>query len=94
VDTVFVRQRVFEVRVCGFFRGLAVAEVPPVRIVADLAAAIPAGVRLERLLIDYAREGAVEMEVAPRRGVVGPARAAGGCFFALRGPAGTGGARG
>jgi hypothetical protein len=66
VDAAAARQRALEARARGPARGLAAAEAPPARIVADLASAIPPGVRLERLLIDYAREGAVEMEVVAR----------------------------
>jgi len=50
----------------GSVRGLPAAEAPPSRIVSDLASAIPAGVRLERLLIDYSKEGTVEMDVVAR----------------------------
>jgi hypothetical protein len=66
VEAAAARQRALEARARGPARGIAAAEAPPARIVADLASAIPAGVRLERLLIDYAREGAVEMEVVAR----------------------------
>jgi len=66
VEATAARQRALEVLARGPARGLAAAEAPPARIVADLASAIPAGVRLERLLIDYARDGAVEMDVVAR----------------------------
>jgi hypothetical protein len=66
VEAATARQRALEALARGPARGLPPAEAPPSRIVADLASAIPAGVRLERLQIDYSREGAVEMEVVAR----------------------------
>jgi Tfp pilus assembly protein PilN len=57
------RQRDLEARARGSARALPAAEAPPARIVADLASAIPRDVRLERLLIDYAHDGALEMHV-------------------------------
>ena len=66
VEAAAARQRILEARARGPARGLAAAEAPPARIVADLASAIPAGVRLERLLIDYLRDGALEMHVVAR----------------------------
>ena len=65
VESAAARQRAFDARVRGP-RGLPAAEAPPARIVADLASAIPGDVRLERLSIDYARDGAVEMHVVAR----------------------------
>ena len=66
VDAAAARQRALEALARGPARGLPASEAPPSRIVADLASAIPAGVRLERLLIDYSREGTVEMAVVAR----------------------------
>ena len=53
-------------RARGLTRALPAAEAPPARIVADLASAIPGDVRLERLFIDYARDGVLEMHVVAR----------------------------
>jgi Tfp pilus assembly protein PilN len=66
VEAASVRQRALEARAQGPARGLSAAEAPPARIVADLASAIPEGVRLERLLIDYALDGALEIHVVAR----------------------------
>jgi hypothetical protein len=41
-------------------------EAPPTRIVADLAAALPPDARLERLAIDYAQGGKLELRVVAR----------------------------
>ena len=46
--------------------GLAAADAGPARIVADVASVLPGDARLERLAIDYARGGAVELEVVAR----------------------------
>jgi Tfp pilus assembly protein PilN len=66
VDAAAARQRTLQALARGPARGLPANEAPPSRIVADLASAIPAGVRLEKLLIDYSHEGAVEMDVVAR----------------------------
>jgi len=66
VDAAAKRQRALGGLARGPARGLAAAEAPPARVVAELASAIPAGVRLQRLVIDYSREGALEMEVVAR----------------------------
>ena len=66
VEAAAARQRALEARARGPARGLPAAEAPPARIVADLASAIPGDVRLERLSIDYARNGALEMHVVAR----------------------------
>ena len=66
VDAAARRRRALESLARGPARGLPAAEAPPARIVADLASVLPAGVRLQRLAIDYAREGAVEVEVVAR----------------------------
>jgi hypothetical protein len=46
--------------------GLPAAEAEPSRIVADIAAVLPGDARLERLSIDYAHNGALEMQVVAR----------------------------
>ena len=46
--------------------GLPAADAEPARIVADLAAVLPGDARLERLSIDYAHDGALELEVVAR----------------------------
>jgi Tfp pilus assembly protein PilN len=66
VEAAAARQQALDARVRGPARGLPAAEAPPARIVADLASAIPGDVRLERLSIDYAHDGAVEMHVVAR----------------------------
>jgi Tfp pilus assembly protein PilN len=66
VETASTRLRSLEARARGPARALPAAEAPPARIVADLASAIPGDVRLERLLIDYAHDGALEMHVVAR----------------------------
>ena len=45
---------------------LAAVDAEPARIVADVAAVLPGDARLERLSIDYARGGAVELQVVAR----------------------------
>ena len=73
VEAASARLRDLEARARGPARALPAAEAPPARIVADLASAIPGDVRLERLFIDYGRDGALEMHVVARdAGVVGP----------------------
>ena len=47
-------------------RALLAEEVPPARIVAEIAAALPPDVRLDRLAIDYERGGALELLVVAR----------------------------
>jgi hypothetical protein len=47
-------------------QALLAEEVPPARIVADIAAALPPDVRLDRLAIDYQRGGALELLVVAR----------------------------
>jgi Tfp pilus assembly protein PilN len=66
VDAASARLRDLESRARGPARALPAAESPPARIVADLASAIPGDVRLERLVIDYARDGALEIHVVAR----------------------------
>ena len=46
--------------------GLAAADAEPARIVADVARVLPSDARLERLSIDYAHGGAVELAVVAR----------------------------
>jgi Tfp pilus assembly protein PilN len=45
---------------------LRAADAPPARIVADVAAALPPDVRLDRLAIDYERGGQLELGVVAR----------------------------
>jgi len=66
VEAASARLRALDARARGPARALPVTEAPPARIVADLASAIPGDVRLERLLIDYAHDGALEMHVVAR----------------------------
>lgn len=66
VESASARLRALEARARGPARALAAAEAPPARIAADIASAIPGDVRLERLLIDYAHDGALEMHVMAR----------------------------
>jgi Tfp pilus assembly protein PilN len=61
------RLRALEARARGLARGfLPAAQAPPAQIVAGVAAALPGDVRLERLSIDYARGGAIEIHVVAR----------------------------
>jgi hypothetical protein len=46
--------------------GLPAADAEPARIVADIAAVLPGDARLERLSIDYAHHGALELQVVAR----------------------------
>lgn len=66
VDAASVRLRDLEGRARGTARALRAEDAPPARIVSDLASVVPGDVRLERLSIDYARGGAVEMQVVAR----------------------------
>jgi Tfp pilus assembly protein PilN len=66
VEAASARLRDLDARARGPVRALSAAEAPPARIVADLASAIPGDVRLERLLIDYGRDGVLEMHVVAR----------------------------
>ena len=63
VEAASARLRDLEARARGPARALPAAEAPPARIVADLASVIPGDVRLERLSIDYGRDGVLEMRV-------------------------------
>jgi len=47
-------------------QALLAEDAPPARIVADVAAVLPADVRLDRLAIDYPRGGALELMVVAR----------------------------
>ncbi len=61
------RLRALEARARGEARGLLpAAEAPPAWIVAGVAAVLPRDARLERMSIDYARGGALEMHVVAR----------------------------
>jgi Tfp pilus assembly protein PilN len=64
VETASARLQDLAARARG--RALPAAEAPPARIVADLASVIPGDVRLERLSIDYGRDGVLEMRVVAR----------------------------
>jgi hypothetical protein len=64
VEAVTARLRALETQAGGTL--LQAAEASPARIVADLASVLPAGVRLERLSIDYTRRGALEFDVVAR----------------------------
>jgi hypothetical protein len=61
------RLRALEARARGQARGLLpAAEATPGQIVAGVASTLPGDVRLERLSIDYARGGTLEMHVVAR----------------------------
>jgi hypothetical protein len=61
------RLRALEARARGEAHGLLpAAEARPAEIVAGIASALPCDARLERLSIDYARGGALEMHVVAR----------------------------
>jgi hypothetical protein len=66
VEAASVRLKALDARVRGAMRALPAAEAPPARIVADVASVLPGDARLERLSIDYARGGALEMHVVAR----------------------------
>jgi hypothetical protein len=66
VEAAARRHRALDALARGPALGLTAAEAPPARVVAELASVLPAGVRLQRLVIDYARAGEVEMEVVAR----------------------------
>jgi hypothetical protein len=67
VDAGSARLRALEARARGEAQGLlAAADALPAQIVADVAEALPRDVRLERLSIDYARGGALELHVVAR----------------------------
>lgn len=67
VDAASARLQALEGRVAARRAGmLDAADAPPARIVADVAAALPRDVRLERLAIDYRRGGALELAVVAR----------------------------
>jgi hypothetical protein len=60
------RQAALEVRAAASGQALLAVDAPPSRIVADVAAALPPDVRLERLAIDYKGGGTLEMLVVAR----------------------------
>ena len=66
VEGASARLRALDARARGATRALPAAEAPPARIVADVASVLPGDARLERLSIDYARGGALEMHVVAR----------------------------
>lgn len=66
-DAAAARLGALEARGRAEARGLLpAAEALPAQVVAGLAAALPGDARLERLSIDYARGGALEMHVVAR----------------------------
>lgn len=67
IETIMARLRAFDARdEARGARVLAAADAPPARLAADVASVLPGSARLERLSIDYARGGAVEMQVVAR----------------------------
>jgi Tfp pilus assembly protein PilN len=66
VQAASVRLEALDARGRGATRALAAAEAPPASIVAGVASVLPGDVRLERLAIDYAHGGALEMHVVAR----------------------------
>jgi Tfp pilus assembly protein PilN len=66
VTAASARVRDLEVRARGARLGLSATDVPPARVVAEIASVLPGDARLERLSIDYARDGALEMSVVAR----------------------------
>ncbi len=66
VDAARGRVQALEARRAGEAGVLSPAQVPPALVVAEIAAALPGDVRLERLAIDYRRGGALEMLVVAR----------------------------
>jgi hypothetical protein len=65
VKALAAREAALSARSAGAER-LRAADAPPARIVADVAAALPPDVRLDRLAIDYERGGQLELEVVAR----------------------------
>jgi Tfp pilus assembly protein PilN len=66
VEAASARLKALEAHARGATPALPAAEAPPARIVADVASVLPGDARLERLSIDYARGGALEMQVVAR----------------------------
>jgi Tfp pilus assembly protein PilN len=66
VEAASLRLKAKDARARGATSALPAAEAPPARIVANLASILPGDTRLERLSIDYARGGALEMHVVAR----------------------------
>jgi Tfp pilus assembly protein PilN len=66
VEATSARLRVLDARAREATPALPAAEAPPARIVADIASVLPGDARLERLSIDYARGGVLEMNVVAR----------------------------
>jgi hypothetical protein len=67
VKALETRHAALEVRAAAAAgESLLAIDAPPSRIVADVAAALPPDVRLERLAIDYQRGGALELLVVAR----------------------------
>jgi hypothetical protein len=66
VASLKTRQAALEARAAASGQALLAVDAPPSRIVADVAAALPRDVRLERLAIDYRRGGMLELMVVAR----------------------------
>jgi type II secretory pathway component PulL len=66
VTAASARVRALEAQALGARSGLPPAEAPPARVVAEIASVLPGEARLERLSIDYARDGALELHVVAR----------------------------
>ena len=66
VEAASVRLRALDASTRSGRPGLAAVDAEPARIVADVATVLPGDARLERLSIDYARGGAVELDVVAR----------------------------
>jgi hypothetical protein len=66
VDAAGARLKALEASARTGRPGLAASEAEPARILADVAGVLPSDARLERLSIDYAHGGALELEVVAR----------------------------
>jgi len=66
VKALAAREAAVSARPAAGAERLRAADAPPARIVADVAAALPPDVRLERLAIDYERGGRLELGVVAR----------------------------
>lgn len=66
VETASARLRALDASARNGRPGLAAVDAAPARIVADVATVLPGDARLERLSIDYAHGGAVELGVVAR----------------------------
>ena len=66
VKALAAREAALAARPAAGAERLRAEDAPPARIVADVAAALPGDVRLERLAIDYERGGRLELGVVAR----------------------------